>query len=231
MRRVTFRSCDTLLHHLSIEEAPGTPRRGTAYWTETLFFRRLLVVGIDDARHQRVAHHVLRAELRECDAAYLGEDAPRLDQAALLAARQVDLRDVAVHHRSRAEADAREEHLHLLRRGVLRLVQDDERVVERAAAHVGKRSQLDGAALEQLAGLLEPHQVVQRVVERPQVRIDLLRQVAGQEAEALAGLHRGPHQDDALHLVALERVYRAGNGEIGLAGARRSDAEGAVVRE
>src|SRR5688572_31613796 len=91
------------------EAALGTPRRGTAYWTRTLFFLRVLLVGIDDARDQRMAHHVLRAELREGDAAHAVEDAPRLDQAALLAARQVDLRDVAVHHRPRAEADAREE--------------------------------------------------------------------------------------------------------------------------
>src|SRR5687768_15860044 len=95
--------------------ALGTPRRGTAYWTETLFFL-VRVVGIDDARHQQVPHHVLRAELREGDAAHALEDAPRLVQTALLAARQVDLRDVAVHHRLRAEADAREEHFHLLGR-------------------------------------------------------------------------------------------------------------------
>ena len=81
------------------------------------------------------------------------------------------------------------------------------------------------AALEQLAGLLEAHQVVERVVQRPQVRIDLLRQVAGQEAEPLAGFHRGPHQHDALHRVALERIDGAGHGEIGLAGAGRADAE------
>ena len=76
----------------------------------------------------------------------------RLDQAALLPARQVDLRDVAGDHRLGAEADAREEHLHLLGRGVLRLVEDDERVVERAAAHEGERRDLDRAALEELAG-------------------------------------------------------------------------------
>src|SRR5690349_6373550 len=92
--------------------APGTPRRGTAYWTTVLFFLLARVVGIDDARDQRVPYHVLRAELREGDAAHAVEDAARLDQSALLAAREVDLRHVAVHHRLGAEADAREEHLH-----------------------------------------------------------------------------------------------------------------------
>src|SRR5688572_12251531 len=115
--------------HLRSRTALGTPRRGTAYWMVTLFFRRGFV-GIDDARHQRMAHHVLRAELGEGDAAHAVEDAARLDQPALLVAPQVDLRHVAVHHRLGAEADTREEHLHLLGRGVLRLVEDDEGVVE-----------------------------------------------------------------------------------------------------
>src|SRR5262245_10152041 len=86
--------------------APGTPRRGTAYWISTLFFLLARVVGIDDAGHERMAHHVLRAGLGEGDAAHARQDAARLDQAALLAAREVDLRDVAVHHRLGAEADA-----------------------------------------------------------------------------------------------------------------------------
>src|SRR5690349_22580848 len=116
------------------DAAAGTPRRGTAYWITRLFLLLVLVVGIDDARDQRVTHHVLRAELREGDAAHLREDAPCLDQPAFLAALQVDLRDVAVHHRAGTEADAREEHLHLLGRGVLRLVEDDEGVIERAPA-------------------------------------------------------------------------------------------------
>ena len=152
-----------------------------------------------------------------------------LDQAALLPAREVDLRDVAGDHRLGAEADAGQEHLHLLGRRVLRLVEDDERVVERAAAHVRQRRDLDRPALEELADLVEAHHVVQRVVERAQVRVDLLLEIAGQEAEPLAGLDRRAHEHDALDRVALERVDGAGDGEVGLAGARRTDAERDVV--
>src|SRR5579859_6920153 len=95
--------------------AAGTPRRGAAYCTTTLFLCRVGFVRVDDARDERVAHHVLRAELGEGDAAHAFQDATRFDQATLLAAGEVDLRDVAVHDGLRAEADAREEHLHLLR--------------------------------------------------------------------------------------------------------------------
>src|SRR5712692_11103893 len=182
-RSVTSMEPETARAHLRSAAALGSPRTETANWTASLFFLRVLGVGIDDARHQRMAHHILRAELGERDAAHAGEDPARLDQAALLAAREVDLRDVAVHHRLGAEADAREEHLHLLGGGVLRFVEDHEGMVERAPAHVGERRELDGAALEELAGFLEAHQVVERVVQRPQIRIDLLRAVTRQKAE------------------------------------------------
>src|SRR5256885_10437861 len=66
---------------------------------------------------------------------------------------------------------------------------------------------------------------------RPQVRIDFLRQVARQETETLAGLDRRAHQHDALHLVALECVDRARHRKVGLAGARRADADRAVDRK
>src|SRR5258705_10301323 len=118
MRRLTSPSGEAARAHLVNRATPGKPRRGTAYWTATLLLVGVRFVRIDDARDQRMAHHVLRAELREGDAAHALEDAPRLDQPALLPAGEIDLRDVAVDHRLRAEADAREEHLHLLGRRV-----------------------------------------------------------------------------------------------------------------
>ena len=131
----------------------------------------------------------------------LRHDLHRLDEAGGLAGRQVDLRDVARHHRLGPEAEAREEHLHLLGRGVLRLVEDDERVVQRAPAHERERRDLDGAALEQPLDAIDFEHVVERVVERPQVRVHLLLQVAGQEPELLARFDGRPRQDDAAHLL------------------------------
>ena len=166
---------------------------------------------------------------RNAMSAHALQNARRFDEAALLAAREVDLRDVAGDHRLGAEADAREEHLHLLGCRVLRLVQDDERMVERAPAHVGERRHFDRRALEELCHLVEAHEVVQRVVQRTKVRIDLLREIARQEAQAFAGFDGGTHQHDALHRVALERVDGAGDREVGLARARGTDAERDVV--
>src|SRR5439155_607286 len=126
---------------------------------------------------------------------------------------------------------AREEHFHLLGGGVLGLVENDERMVQRAAAHVGERREFDRAALEELPGLVETQKVVERVVERAQVGIDLLSKISREEPKAFARLDRGPHQHDALHGIALQRVHRARDGEIGLAGARGTDRESDVVLE
>ncbi len=131
------------------------------------------------------------------------------DQAGLLLARQVDLGDVARDDHPRAEAEPGEEHLHLLGGRVLGLVEDHERVVQRAPAHERERRDLDHAALDVLGDLLGVEHVVQRVEQRAQVGVDLGHQVAGQEAEALAGLDGGAREDDAVDLVALDSAAAA----------------------
>ena len=138
---------------------------------------------------------------------------------------QVDLGDVAGHDGLRTEPEAGQEHLHLFRCRVLRLVEDDERVVQRAAAHVCERRDLDRAPLHQARDDFGFEHVVQRVVERSQVRVDLLQDVAGQEAEAFAGFHRGPGEDDAVDFLGLQRLHRERDREIALAGTGRTDRE------
>ena len=140
-------------------------------------------------------------------------------------ARQVDLRDVAGDDHLRVEAEPGEEHLHLLGARVLRLVEDDEAVVQRAAAHEGQRRDLDHAALEVLRDPLGLEHVVERVEQRAQVRVDLRHQVAGQEAEPLAGLDRRAGEDDPVDLAAAERRGGQRDREERLAGAGRTDPE------
>ena len=152
-----------------------------------------------------------------------------LDQPRQLPLGQVDLAHVARDHALAAEADAGEEHLHLLGRGVLRLVEDHKGVVQGAPAHEGQGCNFERVALEGLGDAVRPHEVVERVVQGTQVGVNLLRQVAGQKAQLLAGLHRRAGEDDALHRATLEGVHRAGHRQVGLAGTGRADAEGDVV--
>ena len=80
-----------------------------------------------------------------------GQKASRVAQPAARAARQIDLRHVAVDDHLRTRAQARKKHLELFARRVLRFVEDHEGVGERAAAHVRERRDLDRAALEILS--------------------------------------------------------------------------------
>src|SRR3990172_10098347 len=73
-------------------DPPGWPHGSF----RTLALLAMPLVGIDDALHQRVAHDILGLEDGKGNASHFGEDASRLDQAALRAARKIDLGDVAV---------------------------------------------------------------------------------------------------------------------------------------
>ena len=89
-----------------------------------------------------------------------------------------------------------QKHLHLRDGGILRLVQDDERLVQRPASHVGQRNNLDRVLLHVLLDLLVVHHFVQRILQGTQIGIDLRLQIAGQETQTLACLDGRPHQHD-----------------------------------
>src|SRR6266540_424895 len=183
-------------------------------------------VGVDDVLHDLVADDVARAELDEREARQALEDVADHEQPGAAATLdQVDLGDVAGDHDPRTEPEAGQEHLHLLGRGVLRLVEDDERVVERPAPHERERRDLDDAPVHEPGDDLGLEHVVQRVVQRTEVRIDLGEDVARQEPEPLPGLDGGTREDDAVDLLRLERLHRERDGEIALAGAGGPDAE------
>src|SRR5258708_35711993 len=74
------------------------------------------LVGLHDLLHELVPHDVAIVEVDERDSVDGADDLHRLDEPGGAPMRQVDLRDVAGDHRLRAEAEARQEHLHLLGR-------------------------------------------------------------------------------------------------------------------
>ena len=62
------------------------------------------------------------------------------------------------------------------------LVEHHEGVAQRAAAHVGKRGDLNHAALHELIGALAIHHVKKGVVERTHVGVNLFLEGTGQKA-------------------------------------------------
>ncbi len=178
-----------------------------------------------------MAHDIAGREVGKGQPTDIGHDLTRFDQAGFLPARQVNLGDIAGDDGFCTDADAGEEHFHLLRRGVLRLVENDEGMMQSASAHVGQRGDFDMLFLEEFGHLVKTHQVIQRIVERTQVGIDFLCQVARQKAQPLAGFNSRAGEYQSTDLVAFQCVDRSGDGEIGFAGAGRADAEGDVMRE
>src|SRR3546814_16202744 len=91
-------------------------------------------------------------------------------------------------------AKAGQEHLHLRNRRVLRLVENDEGVGERAAAHERQGRDLDLTARDAAHDLLGGQAVVHGVIERAQIGIDLSLHVARQQPNLSARSHRGPRE-------------------------------------
>jgi hypothetical protein len=161
----------------------------------------------------------------EADAVDAAQDLEGVREAGALAGGQVVLAGVAGDDRAGAGADAGQEHLHLLRGGVLRLVEDQEGLAEGPPAHVGQRGDLDDALLHHAQDLLDVEHVVEGVVQRAHVRADLLLEGAGEEAEVLAGLDGRAGEDDPADALVHQHAHAHRDGEVGLAGAGGADPE------
>jgi len=75
-------------------------------------------------------------------------------------------------------------HHHLLGRGVLRFVEDDEGVGKRAAAHVGEGGDFDRPLLHEAGDILGREHVVHGVIKRPEVGQDFFAQIPGRKPNA-----------------------------------------------
>src|SRR4051812_20728028 len=134
----------------------------------------VIVVCADDALHEYVTNYVALVEEVEGDAVDAFENLGGFDQSAATRVGQIDLGDVAGDYRLRVEAEAGDEHLHLLRSSVLRLVEDNEGVIEGTSTHEGDGRDLDDVALQKSIDLLLIEQIVKCVIKRTQIGIDLL---------------------------------------------------------
>src|SRR5215211_7721851 len=187
--------------------------------------RACLVIGFHDARHEFVTDDVLSGEHDLSDAFHIGQKPQRLVQAGHLAGRQIDLARIAGHDHAAVLSQPGQEHLHLHRRGVLRLVEDDRGIGEGATAHERQGGDFDLAGLQRALDDARLHQVEQRIVDRSQIGIDLLAHVAGKEAETLSRLHGRARQNDAIHFLAFEQGDGMRHRKPGLAGPGRAGAE------
>src|SRR5437867_111138 len=189
----------------------------------------MFLISADDALDERMTDHVTAGKLDDGNAVHVPEGVMGLDHPGMFVRWKVDLRFIARHDRFRTVAEAGEEHEHLFGGRVLRFVQDDERVVQRASAHVGQGRHFDGAALHVLLDFLSREHIMECVVERTEIGSDLFVEIAGQKTERLTGFDSGPGQNDTRNLFLLERLHGHSHGEVGLASACRADAKGHIM--
>src|ERR1700694_5836542 len=147
-------------------------------------------------------------------------------RAALGQVRRVDLGDVAEAHHLGAGAGAGHQRLHLRRRQVLRLVDDQPLVDEGAAAHEVERLDADARAHQVARRRAAPFaarffggiQHIEVVLQCAHPGLHLLLLGARQEADVLAKGHRDARHDDLGVALLVEHLGEArGEGEQRLA--------------
>ena len=79
-------------------------------------------IGVDDTANERMANDVHARELGERNTTDIAQDLTCINQPALLSTLQVDLRHVTGNDRFTPESNPSQEHFHLFRRGILRLI-------------------------------------------------------------------------------------------------------------
>lgn len=190
----------------------------------------MLIVGFDNVLHQLVADYVPLVEIDEFDALDVAQNFTHLDQAGDPFGRQIHLSNVAGDNHLGMETEPSEKHLHLLRRGVLRFVENDERIVQRAAPHKAERRNFDVAPLDCARSPFHIHHVEQRIVQGTEIGIHFGIHIAGQKADLFARLNSRPRENDTAHFFLHKGTDRHRHSQIGLAGPSGADADHDVVR-
>ena len=151
------------------------------------------------------------------------------DETRLRTRRQVDLRRIAGHDHFRTFADTGQKHFHLHAGGVLRFVENDEGVRQRAATHECQRRNFDDARLDIALDFFGRQNIVKCVVKRPQIGIDLIAHVAGQKAEPLSGFNGRSRKNNPLYKPALKAMRREGNRDVGFSSTGRANAQDEIM--
>ena len=113
------------------------------------------------------------------------------------------MRHIAGHDALGIHADAGEQHEHLFGGGVLRFIENNERIVKSTTTHVSEGRYFDDFAGKSTLQFLRFHHIVQGVVERSQIGRDFFLQIAREKSKRLACLDCRPRQNDSRDLFFL----------------------------
>ena len=137
-------------------------------------------------------------------------------QARGLVAAQVNLSRVACHHQAGAAPNTGHRHPHFSNGHVLRVINDDERLVERPPTHVTERCDFELSLLNELVELLKPDKIAQDIfkeIELP-VAFHLFTRCLSDDLAVSEDVR--PGDDDVLYILKSQLIERCGNGNMGL---------------
>jgi len=172
-----------------------------------------------------MTHNVLIRQGNLPDALDTGKNSRCLHQAAALALRQVNLRHISRNNRLRAIPDTGQKHFHLLRCRILRFIQNDKRIIQRASAHICQRGNLNQTLFHVFHEIFRAHDFIQRIIQGTQIGVYLLLQISGQKAQLFPRFNGRTGQDNAVHLVIFKGSNRHCHCQIGFPCTGRANAE------
>ena len=159
-------------------------------------FTPVLLVGGNNALDQRVTNDIATRKLDNSNAFSVPQSTVRFEETGLLVCREVDLRFVPSNDCFGIDTQAGQKHEHLLRRGILRFIKDDESVVQGAPPHIGQGGNFDNGSFSVLLKFIGGQHIMQGIMQWPEVRSDLLIKIARQKAQRFAGFNGGPGENN-----------------------------------
>ena len=151
-----------------------------------------------------------------------------LNKPALLTGGEIDLRYVTSDHHLGIETHAGENHFHLLRRSVLRFIDNDKAVVECTASHEGDRGDLNRPSFQKL--FTRSMSIMSCSASYRGRRYgSTFSWSVPEESQFLACFYGGTGQQNPADTFIQQGRNRHGYSEVRLAGAGRPNAEREIV--
>ncbi len=125
-----------------------------------------------------MTHDVILIEINKGNSFDRRENFSDLFQPRAGAGREIDLGNISRNDCLGPETQPGEKHHHLFGGSVLGFIQDNEGVVQGAAAHEGQGSDFNDAFLHELGGFIKIHHIIEGVIKGPQVGINFFIEIA-----------------------------------------------------
>src|SRR5262249_40523416 len=151
--------------------------------------------------HQLMPHNIALVKIRESETLDVLEHINCFQQATSASVGQIDLRNVPRDHCLGVKSQARHKHFHLLGSSVLRLVQNDKRIIQSTAAHESDGRDLNDIFFQITVHSLRIKHVVESIIKRAQIWIDFFLQCPRQKAQTFSSFHCRTCQNDPIHTL------------------------------